>query len=165
MPAWFTALISDTSFWVMVSTLLCFSFIAVKASKPIKSGLDARGESIAARLAEAEELRQKAQDLVEEYKQKAQNALDEAESVLENAKLRAEHLRVQLEKELTASIARQEQNAKTRIARMEEEAINAIKSQIIENTIAQVKAHANDAEMAPASINDSLDDIKKILKK
>lgn len=165
MPAWFTALIGDTSFWVMVSTLLCFGFIGWKAAKPIKGGLDGRAAQIAARLAEAEALRLEAQNILEEYKLKSQNALNEAESVLENAKARAEHLRTQLEKELKDSIARQEQNAKTRIARMEEEAINAIKSKIIATTITNVKAHANDQQLIAPSIDSSLDDIKKILTK
>jgi len=165
MPAWFTALIGDTSFWVMVSTLLCFGFIAWKAWSPIKGGLDARAVMITTRLNEAEALRIEAQNILEEYKQKSQNALNEADSVLQNAKARAEHLRVQMEKELKDSIARQELNAKNRIARMEEEAISAIKSKIITATLTQVKEHANDQQLIAPSIDQSLDDIKKILKK
>ena len=165
MSAWFMTLIGDTAFWVMVSTLLCFGFIAWKAWSPIKSGLDARAVAIADRLNEAEALRIEAQGILEEYKEKSRNALNEAESVLQNAKLRADHLRVQMEAELKAGIARMELNAKNRIARMEEEAMSAIKSKIITATLTQVKEYANDHQLIAPSIDHSMDDIKKILQK
>lgn len=161
----YTSLIGDTSFWVMVSTVLCFGFIGYKASKPMREGLDNRAKAISARLNEAEALRIEAENILKEYKEKSENALHEAESVLHNAQRRAELMRVQMEKELTDSIIRQETAAKNRISRMEEDAINAIKNQIITATLTQVKQHANDTQMIAPSIDHSMDDIKKILKK
>ncbi len=160
-----SALIGDTSFWVMVSTLLCFGFIAVKAAMPIKQGLDARANTIVARLNEAEALRIEAQNILEEYKEKSANALNEAEAVLHNAQSRADHLRAKMEQELKESIARQEMNARNRIARMEEDAIQSIKSQIISATLLRVKEHATTEELVAPSVDHSLDDIKKIFKK
>lgn len=159
----FAHMIHDTSFWVMVSTVLCIGFIAFKAFKPIREGLDARATAITTRLAEAEALRLEAMALLDEYKQKSENALHEAEAVLHNADRRAEHLREQLEKELKENIARHEITARLRIERMEEEAINAIKAQIISNTLTQVKDHVSHAQIIAPSIERSMDDIKKTL--
>lgn len=161
----FTSLINDPSFWVMVSTVLCFGFIAVKAWAPIKGSLDGRANTITSRLAEAEALRVEAEKILAEYKQKSKNALHEAEDVLKNAQRRADHLRVQMEKELKDSIARQELNAKNRISRMEEEAIRAIKNTIITSTLSNVKTQAANQDLMPPSIDQSLDDIKKTLQK
>jgi F-type H+-transporting ATPase subunit b len=161
----FSTLINDTAFWVMVSTVLCFGFIALKAAAPIKAGLDSRAASITARLNEAEALRVEAQRILQEYKEKSENALEEAEAVLHNAQRRAELLREKMEQELKDSILRQEVTAKNRIARMEEDAIQTIKSKIISATLLQVKDYAAKEELVAPSIDHSLDDIKKILKK
>lgn len=161
----FASLVADTNFWVMVSTVLCVGVIVFASRKSIAGGLDNRAAVITARLAEAEALHQEALNILEEYKTKSENALHEAESVLANARQRAEHLHVQMETELQDSIARQERNAKIRIARMEEEAISAIKSKIIATTLTQVKDYANDHQLVSPSIDHSMDDIKKILKK
>ena len=165
MNEWFSNLLQQPEFWVMVSTLLCFGFIASKAWKPIQSGLDARTATIEKRLAEAEALRVEAQNILQEYKQRSENALHEAEEVLKNAQRRADHLRVQMEKELHETIARHEITAKNRIARMEEEAIRSIKNKIISTTLTQVKTQAANQDLVTPSIDQSMDDIKKILQK
>jgi F-type H+-transporting ATPase subunit b len=165
MTKLFSELLSDPEFWVTISMILCYGFIASKAWRPIKDGLDARAVTINNRLNEAEALRLEAQKILEEYKQKSENALNEAEEVLKNAQRRADHLRVQMEKELTDSITRQEINAKNRIARREEEAVQMIKNKIISTTLANVKTQAANQDLVAPSIDQSMDDIKKILQK
>jgi F-type H+-transporting ATPase subunit b len=165
MSEWFSNVIQDPNFWVMISTILCFGFIGFKAWAPIQSGLDARAGTIEKRLAEAEALRNEAQNILQEYKQRSENALHEAEEVLKNAQRRADHLREQMEKELKETIARHEITAKNRIARMEEEAISSIKNKIITSTLNQVKTQAANQDLVAPSIDQSLDDIKKTLQK
>lgn len=162
---WFSEQLADPEFWVMISMVLCYGFIASKAWGPIKSGLDTRAVAIQKRLDEAEALRIEAQNILAEYKQRSENALNEAEEVLKNAQRRAEHLRVQMEKELMDSIARHEITAKNRIVRMEEEAIRSIKNSIIMTTLSHVKIQAANQDLGAPSIDQSLDDIRKTLQK
>ena len=59
----------------------------------------------------------------------------------------------------------QELNAKNRIARMEEEAVQTIKNRIISTTLSNVKTQAANQDLVAPSIDQSMDDIKKILQK
>lgn len=158
-------LAGDTSFWVMVSTVLCFGFIAFKARRPIIDGLDGRAAAIQQRLAEAETLRAEAQSMLEEYKRKSVQAMTEADEIMTNAQRRVDQMRTEMEKALQESIARQELNAKNRIARMEEEAMQVIKNTLVNSVLTKVKSQAANQSLGTASIDDSMDDLKKILQK
>jgi F-type H+-transporting ATPase subunit b len=147
--------INDPTFWVAVSTVVCFGFIGMKAWRPILAALDGRAASIRLRLDEAEALRNEAQAILEEYKQKSANALNEAKEVLKNAELRAEQMREQMEAELKTAISRQELNAKMRISRLENEAVDAVKTAIIQTTLTRVQdsiANDDDAKDVDASL-------------
>lgn len=157
-------LLNDPRFWVAVSTVLCFGFIGIKAYKPILAGLDGRAEAIRVRLAEADELRAEAEKVLAEYKEKSANAMNEAKQVLENAQRRAEQMRETMEQELNESIARQEASAKARLARMENETIEAVKNTIINAALKRVQADvAKEDEKSTASLAHSLDQITKTL--
>lgn len=160
-----SSLVSNTNFWVLLSTVLCVGLIAWKAGRPILQGLDQRANAIHARLAEAENLRLEAQQILEVYKKKSEEALDEAESVLKHAEKRAEQLRAQLEKEMREAIARQERNARMRITRMQEEAIRQIKEILISTALTDVKEHARDHVIIRPSVEHSLADIQKLLQR
>ena len=160
----FQTLIHDERFWVAVSTILCFGFIGFKAYKPILAGLDGRAEMIRLRLAEADALRDEAQKVLEEYKEKSANALQEAQAVLQNAQRRAEQLREKMEEELTETITRQEANAKSRIARLEQETIEAVKSAVITAALQRVQDDVvKDGDKSVSSTAHSLDQIAKTL--
>ena len=146
--------INDPTFWVAVSIVLCFGFIGLKAWRPIVAGLDGRAASIRQRLDEAEALRVEAQQILEEYKLKSANALNEAKEVLKNAEIRADQMREQMEAELKTAIARQELNAKMRITRLENEAIDAVKSAVIQTTLERVQnSIANDDEAKDVDVS------------
>ncbi len=157
------SLVADSRFWVALSTVLCFAFVGWKAYQPILSGLDARAESIRMRLAEADALRDEAQNVLEEYKEKSANALKEAQEVLENAKRRAEQMREKMEEELTETIARQEANATSRLARLEMETIESVKNAIITAALKRVQADIGQQDDSKTSITTSLDEITKTL--
>lgn len=157
-------MINDPRFWVAVSTVLCFGFIGLKAYKPILAGLDGRAAQIRQRLAEADELRDEAQKVLAEYKEKSANALHEAQVVLENAQRRAEQMREKMEEELTESIARQEANAKARLARLEIETIETVKNTIIGAALKRVQADVvKEEDKSKTSMTHSLDQITKTL--
>jgi F-type H+-transporting ATPase subunit b len=155
-------LLADPTFWVMISTVLCFGFIGFKAYKPILTGLDSRAEAIRHRLAEADALHREAEMILEEYKQKSANAMVEAQEIMKNAEARVEQLRVQMEAELKDSIARQEANAKMRIARMQNEAIDAVKSAIVQTSVEHAQGTIKDSAANQNALN-SLDAISKSL--
>lgn len=157
-------LTGDANFWVMISSVLCFGFIAMKAAGPITGALDGRTEAIRNRLAEAEALRTEAQKLLETYQAKYAEALQEAENVMATAQRRADQMRIDMEEELKQTIARQERNAANRIARMEEETIRVVREAVINAAMDKVKTTvANDSKAA--SIDNAMDDLKKVLQK
>lgn len=158
-------LVADTNFWVMLSTVLCFAFIAIKGRHAIAAGLAERTKAIRQRLDEAEALRQEAEALLAQARDKSDKAMDEAETIVENARRRAEQMREELEQETRNMIAREELKAKNRIARMEEEAVRVVKDHIISQSLEQVKTSvANDVKIKP-SLNASLDSLKTVLQK
>jgi len=165
MTEFFQNWISDPNFWVMISSVLCFGFIAMKAAKPIAAALDNRSQLIVSRLAEAEALRNEAAAILEDYKKKANSAIQEADSIMLNAERRADQMRQQLENELKETITRHEQNARNRIARLEEETMQTVKAAIISEVMAQVKTQVANDSTAPVSIDHALGDLKKILQK
>lgn len=155
-------LLSDTAFWVALSTILCFGFIGFKAWRPILDALDARSADIRQNLAEAEALRREAEAILEEYKAKSANALKEAEEIVKNAQARAVQLRRQMESEFAQALERQEAGARMRISRLENEAIDAVKSALIRSVLAQAgEAIAKDEDAS--DIAQSLEAIGKTL--
>lgn len=129
----------DTSFWVMLSTVLCIGFIAWKAYRPVLQSLDARADTIRVRLQEAADLHAEAEKILVEYKAKSVTALAEAEQILRNAEQRAEKMRIEMESELNQTLARQEAGVKLRLARLEQEAIEAVKMAVIDAALTQAK--------------------------
>jgi F-type H+-transporting ATPase subunit b len=157
--------IHDTSFWVAVSTVLCFAFIAWKGHRPIRAMLDSRARLIQSRLEEAEALHREAQEILAEYKKKNAEALQEAETVLRNAQKRADQMREQMEGELKETIARQEASAVARLARLEQETIETVKGAVIACAMETVSRQiASGKEAANDDVNASLDMIIKTLR-
>lgn len=165
MAQFFNALVNDTSFWAMLSTVLCFAFIAYKAKIPFLASLDNRTQAIRLRLEEAEKLRADAQAILDEYKHKSERAIHEAEDILRNAERRAEHLRTETEAKLAAMITRQELLAKNRISRLHEEAMQSVKTTIMNEVALKIKAESLENAVIPPHIDRSMGEIAKILQK
>jgi F-type H+-transporting ATPase subunit b len=156
-------LTNDPTLWVAISTVLCISFIAWKAYKPILGALDSRANMISVRLREAEELHEEAKLVLAQYKQKSNDAASEAEQVLRNAQVRADKLRTEMEAELAQMIARQEASVKLRIARLEAEAIETVKQAIIQAALDKAKQEIGQGKAGNDNIHTSLDRITKIM--
>lgn len=161
----FERLIGDTNFWVMLSTVLCFAFIAIKSRHSVADGLATRTDAIRQRLEEAESLRKEAEAVLLAAQDKADKAAEEAEFIVTNAKTRAEQMRQEMEASTRNMIEREELKAKNRIARLEEETIRDIKDRIITLAVNQAQQSvANDSAIRP-SIDASLAVMKTALKK
>ena len=165
MLSFFSALVNDTSFWAMLSTLLCFALIAHKAKGPVLGALDSRANTIRERLDEAEKLHTEAQAILDEYKLKSERAIHEAEDILRNAERRAAYLHAESEAKLADMIARQELLAKNRIARLQEEAMQAIKSTVMAEMAAKIQSDIAAGDGIPPRLDHSLSEVAKILQK
>lgn len=162
-PSMIARLLHDTNFWVMISTVLCFAFIAVKARGGVAAAFAKRTETIRNRLAEAESLRNEAHQLLLQARERSEKAMEEAEFIVQNAQRRAEQMQAQMEADLKKMVAREETKAQNRIKRMEDEVVRAIKDDIINLAMNDIRHNAaNDLKVKP-SIDGSMDTIKSIL--
>ena len=119
----------DAHFWVGVA-LVIFLGILVWAGVPglAAKAIDARAEKLKARLAEAEELRNEAQALLDQIK--AQKAASEklAADVMANAQEEAKRLQAEAQVKLAEQIERRGQLAERRIATAEAQAAAEVKA-------------------------------------
>lgn len=110
-------------------SFIVFAFIVVKFGGPVfNAALDKRIAEIKTELKTAENLRIEAQEMLAQYQRKHRDALKESETIIKTAKESAQKIQAQAEADLEASMARREQQLVTRLQRMEEDALNEIKS-------------------------------------
>ena len=129
-----THLIQDTTFWVALSTILFFVFLILKGNKPIVQMLDARSQTIANRIAEAERLKQEATDLLATFKAKNDAAQIEAAALLTDAQTRAQQMLEKAEADLARALGRIKDSATLRLQQAENAAINAVRGHVISKT-------------------------------
>ncbi|MDE2486875.1 MAG: ATP F0F1 synthase subunit B [Alphaproteobacteria bacterium] len=119
----------DAHFWVGVA-LVIFVLILVRAGVPglAAKAIDARADKLRARLAEAEALREEANQLLAQIREQKARSDKLAAEVLANAKAEAERLQVEAEKNLKEQIGRRGELAERRIATAEAQAAAEVKA-------------------------------------
>ncbi len=140
-------LLYDTNFWYVLSFII-FAGVILKFGMPaLNKLLDGRIEQIKSDLAEAENLRVEAQEMLAQYQRKHRDAVQESEQILAKAKENAEKFKASAEAELEEIIKRREVQLEERLNRMEQNAIN------------EIQAYAADLAMSAAKqiIIDNLD--------
>lgn len=158
-----SGLLHDTSFWVLLSTLLFLVIAFKKGRAPITGLLDGRTARIKAELEEAERLRVEAQDLLSETQKKHRDALHTAQKIVEGAKETAERIEKDALVRLEETNKRRETQLMDRIARAEAAAIAELRNQaadIATRTAEQLlrdAANKNGARLA----NEAIEDIGK----
>jgi len=115
-------------FWVGIAFVILIALAGRAVMRTITTGLDARAESIRMRVAEAEHLRDEAQELLASYQRKQHDAAQEAERLLARAREEADRLAVHAAANLEQSLKRREQLAMDRIAQAETAATHEIRS-------------------------------------
>ena len=134
-----TSLLGDATVWVTIAFVI-FVLIAFKYAKtPILVSLDLRTERIKAELAEAEELKQQAQELLNEYQKKHRDVMNQADEILEEAKQKAEKLQNKKETELEKYIQKRKEQAHIKIERAEAQALSEIQDKIVDLATAAAK--------------------------
>lgn len=130
-----THFLSDASGWVFIAFVI-FALIFLKFVKgPLLAKIDARIASIKKELETAENLRIEAQELLAQYQRKHRDAMDEAEEILTQAKEHAKKIREQTEIDMAAVQERREKQLQERLARIEENAVQEIKSYAVDLSV------------------------------
>lgn len=161
MNGFLSPLIGDTTFWVAVSTVICFAFIIYKARKPFMQSLDQRSKAIQARLDEAETLYRQAEQILSEYKAKQAQIEQEAASLLQAAEQRAQAMIAQAQADIEKAIQRQENGAKMRIQRTEAEVVDAIREALVKAAIQRVQAQLE--QDGTDTVDHSIQTVSKLL--
>lgn len=144
----FEHIIHDAKFWVGASFVIFIGVYIRYVSPLVNRSLDARIAKIGDELAQARRLREEAEDVLASYKAKEAQALKEAEELLAHAREEAAHLKAQAEQNLKENVERRIAQASDKIARAETEAVEHIRTQIVDTAIAAVKQALSEQQAA-----------------
>ena len=107
----------DAEFFVLLGFLVFVGvLIYFGVPRMVLKALDARGEAIAAELAQAAKLRQEATSLLASFEKKSAEAEANAAAIVAEARAQAEHLNVEAGERLKEFIVRRTKQAEAKIA-------------------------------------------------
>lgn len=159
-------MMTDT-FWALIGLLL---FIAVlvyyKVPALLNGYLDKRAELIRRELDEARRTREEAQELLAIYQAKREQAEKEAQEIIAAAKREAEVLAKDAHQKMENYVARRNKMAEQKIAHAESEAIDAVKSSVVDLAVAAAKeilVKKIDDKKSASLIKESLAEVKSHL--
>lgn len=113
----------DASFFTALALLIFLGILGYAGvHKLILSGLDARGQKVAAQLAEAERLRNEAAALLKSYEDKRKAAEKEAADLVEAARAEAKRVEAEAKVKLEEFVKRRTAQAELKIAQAEQQA-------------------------------------------
>jgi F-type H+-transporting ATPase subunit b len=152
---------SNPDSWVAITWLIVVVLAARPVSHAIIAGLDSRRDKIRDRLAEAERLRDEAQEALVSYQKRQREAMKEAEGIIAAAKAEADRLTKQAAADLDELVKRREQQALDRINQAEAEAMREVRNKAVEiaigatrKLIAETMPADKAAELVEAAIKD-----------
>lgn len=114
---------ASTYFWLGLSFLIFAYIIGRYAVGFILGFLDKRIERVREDLANAENLRVEAQELLAQYQRKHRDAAEEADKIIKRAEDHVEQMKKKAEEDLQAYIARREKQIEERLHSIEEKAV------------------------------------------
>jgi len=133
-------------FWVAVSFFIFMGLLVWKGVPGmVISALDARAEKIKQQLADAQKLREEAQNLLAEYERKRKDAEKEAQSIVTQAKAEAENFATETRAKLEDSMARRAKMAEDKIAQAQAEAVKQVRAAAAEIAISAATTVIADA--------------------
>lgn len=116
-------------FWLALCFVVLLGFMQKFAVPVIAKSLDARAEQIKQDLADAESLKNQAQEMLEQYNNKMQEANKQAQEILEQAKQNAKELNDKRSAELEQSLKDKAEQAEKRIESAQRKAIKEIQTE------------------------------------
>jgi F-type H+-transporting ATPase subunit b len=136
--------------WTLVTFVIVLIVLRKYAYGPLQQMIDARRQAIVADLDAAESARTEAQETLAEYRQQLAEARKEANKILEDARRVGDDRRTAAVAELEAEKARLMQQTREEIQSETRQALNAIKQQVADLTLAAtekvVRARLDEAE-------------------
>lgn len=159
--------LGEATNWVLISFVLFAVGFWKFGLKLLIGKLDGRIDEIRKEIETAESLRVEAQELLAQYQRKQRDAAHEAESILAAAQKHAAEIQRQAESELNEMVARKESQLKDRLKRMEEVALQEIKSYAAELSVkatAEIIAKQMDQATNDRLIDQSIKSIASQLK-
>ena len=133
------AILQNSSFWILISTLVCVWLLVKYGRAPILSMLDDRTQRVVDRLDEAESLLSEARTLLATYERKHIEAMEEAENIVTEARIKADRLSKKSEKQLMHAIDRLENTAKTRLEKTRKDAELSVREHLTEQSVHKAK--------------------------
>jgi len=124
----------DAEFFVLLGFLVFVGvLIYVGAHRTVLKALDARGEAIAAELAQAAKLRDEATALLASFERKSAEAEASAAAIVAEARAQAEQLGVEAGERLKEFVARRTKQAEAKIALAEAQAAAEVRAAAAEH--------------------------------
>jgi len=154
------ALLHNTHFWVILSTVIFVYLIWRYARVPLCAVLDSRSDRIRAELDEAERLRVEAQQLLTRYERQHEEAMQEAQQIVSDARKQALDMQNAAETALKNDIARKHKQFEERLERMEQAAIESVRDRLVEISMTAtedlLKKTLSSKQAAAAALNDDM---------
>jgi F0F1-type ATP synthase, subunit b len=155
------SILANPHLWVYVAFVLVIAFAWKPVGRALGVALDGRAAKIKARLDEAHQLREDAQEMLATYQRKQRDAMKEAEEIIAHAKTEAERLSKQAAKDLEEALKRRETQALERIAQAESQALKEVQNIAVDvainaarDVLSQSVTEAQKAALADAAIQD-----------
>ena len=159
--------INTAEFWVAVSFFLFVAgLIYLGLHKKVATALDARAERIATELAEAQRLREEAEQVLAEYQRKEREAANEADAIIKQAGQEAESLAKETRRTIKEQFERRIKLAEDKIGRAETEAIREVRSAAVNAALSAARtliAEKLTADQAEKLVKDGIDTVKSKL--
>lgn len=130
-----TEFFNESTNWVLISFVIFAIGFWKFGLKLLLGKLDRRIEEIRKEIEVAESLRIEAQELLAQYQRKQRDAAHEAETIIETARHHAAEIQKQAELDLNEMVARKEAQLQDRLKRMEDVALQEIKSYAAELSV------------------------------
>ena len=127
--------LGEATNWVLISSVLFAIGFWKFGLKALMGKLDRRIEDIRKEISTAEALRVESQGLLAQYERRQRDAAQEADAILATAQKHAADIQKQAESDLNEMVARKEAQLKERLKRMEDVAMQDIKTYAAELSI------------------------------
>ncbi|MFY8106335.1 MAG: F0F1 ATP synthase subunit B [Elstera sp.] len=139
-------LLQDPNSWVAIGFVIFVAFAGKKIWTALSGILDNHAETVKRQIDEATALRKEAEALLAEAKAQSDKAKADADQLTKDAQASAERLKIELQAELEATLARRQKAALDKIAQAEASALADVKLETIriaiEATSKLLAAHA-----------------------
>lgn len=132
-------MLHDPEFWVLIAFLVFIAAVGKKAWAMITGMLDGRAAAIKSELEKAVELREEAQTLLAGYQRQQRDAVKETEDIVAQAHQTARIETEQAKTDLEEALERRGKSATDKIAQAETRALEQIRADTVDVTIAATR--------------------------